>query len=113
MIEFTTIQHYMTSHHIGITCIQETQKFTSEYFVSEDGFLWIFSGGTGETTDKSYAGVGFVISPKLRRSVVYFCQLSDRLCALRLRVQGVKIGLISAYAPHSGRDFDERARFFE
>ena len=102
----------MKAHGIHIVCIQESHRFSSEYFCTPEGFLCIFSGSTSAEEKNSDAGVGFIIAPEFRPSVVGFCQASDRLCALRLRVQGGKIGLISAYAPQSGRAYEERRDFF-
>jgi exonuclease III len=44
--------------------------------------------------------------------MICFCQHSSRLCALKIKVRGGKFGIISAYAPQSGRPFDERQSFF-
>ena len=35
------------------------------------------------------------------------------MCALRLKVTGEKMGIITAYAPQSGREYDEWQQFFE
>jgi hypothetical protein len=48
----------------------------------------------------------------MRRSVIGFVQASSRFASLKLRVEGGKINLITAYAPHSGYPYAERQRFF-
>ena len=37
--KLATIQQYMQKHGIGITCIQEVRKFSSEYFITAEGLL--------------------------------------------------------------------------
>ena len=81
----------MKSNGIGISCVQEIRKFSSEHFTTPEGFLCIFSGANCAKEKTSDSGVGFIIAPEVRPSVVGFCQLSDRLCSLRLRVEGGKI----------------------
>ena len=61
---------------------------------------------------KEYAGVGFLIAPEVRSSIIGFCQASNRYAALKLRVPGGKIAIMTVYAPQSGRSFDERFTFF-
>ena len=109
--KLVTLQTYMQKFKVGMMCIQETHTCKSSYFVSDEGFLVILSGASGDVHDS--AGVGFIVAPWLRRSVVGFCQASSRMASLKLRVQGGKAAFISAYAPHSGKRFDERQQFFQ
>ena len=41
-----------------------------------------------------------------------FLQYSDRLASLKFRVKSGKVGIISAYAPHNLKPYDERRRFY-
>ena len=102
----------MRDNGICILCIQETHLETNEYFV-DDGFCIFFSGCTPPNGGRSYAGVGFIISPWMVKSVVCFQAISDRLATLRVKVRGGITTFISAYAPHSGLPFEERHAFFD
>jgi hypothetical protein len=100
----------MKRRGIGVLVIQETHRPNSDYFVTAEGYFVILSGATGD--GKERAGVGFIIAPDLRRSVVGFSPISDRLAVLKLRVTGGKMAVINGYAPHDGKHFDQRQRFF-
>ena len=100
----------MRRKRIGILCMQETHICKSPYYI-EDDFLVILSGSSG--SPREFAGVGFVVAPWVRHSVVGFLQFSNRLACLKLRVPHGRLALVSAYAPHSGYSFDERQTFFE
>ena len=104
------VQCTMHDRGIGVMCIQETHRANSYHFITEMGFLVILSG-TSQGVTKS-AGVGFLIAPECRHAVVSFKQASSRMAALKLRARGGKIGLISAYAPHSGYPFPDRQQFY-
>ena len=58
------------------------------------------------------AGVGYMIAPWVRKSVVSFCQASSRMASLKIRIQGGKMNVLTAYAPHTGYDFSDRQIFF-
>ena len=100
----------MLKYNIDLICLQESHRPKSDYYVTDAGYLVILSRAAGSC--KEYAGVGFVVAPWIRRSVVGFCQYSNRLASLKLRVPGGKAVFFSAYAPRSGKSFDERQTFF-
>ena len=106
--ELTSI---MLRRHISILCIQESHILRSPYYTTDNGFLVVLSGSS--TGDREFAGVGFIIAPWMVDSIVGFLQFSNRLACLKLRVTGGVVGIISAYAPHSGYPFDIRQQFFE
>ena len=109
--KLSTLQHYMDQYNIHIICMQEVRRPLSDYFFTDTGFLVITSGGNGETTE--YAGVGFLIHPTLRRSICKFCQHSNRIACLKVRITGGKIAIFSCYAPHQGKPFEERFAYFQ
>ena len=100
----------MEDRGIDILCMQETHVGKSEYIVDESGYLLIHSGREDE--EREYAGVGFLVAPRLRRSIVGFCQLSSRIAYIKIRVRGGKAVVFNAYAPHGGRGHDERQQFY-
>ena len=100
----------MTEQIIGVLCLQETHQLKSDYYVSDEGYLVILSGSAAGIRER--AGVGFIVAPGWRRSVVGFCQATARMASLKLRVSGGKAVLVSAYVPHSGYNFAERQSFY-
>ena len=72
-------------------------------------FPFIFSGGE---EGREYAGVGFVVAPRVISAVVGFIQRSNRLAELTLRVSGGYVRLLSVYAPQGGLLYDVRQAFF-
>ena len=104
------LTYWMANRGVGILCLQETHEVGSAYFTHK-GFLVILSGAEGNV--RSWAGVGFIVSPHLKDSVQSFLQYTDRLASLRLRVPGGQLCLVSAYAPAGVKDFDTRHDFFQ
>ena len=102
------LQVYMEEYGIHLMCLQEVRKPLSDYSVTEAGFLLICSGGQNAP---EYAGVGFLVHPKLRKSVQNFCQYSNRIAGIKIRTPGGKIAIVCAYAPHAARPFAERLTF--
>ena len=92
--------------------MQETWIPKSDVFITEAGFLVILSGGSGEPDQEQRAGVGFIVAPCIRNSIVSFRQVTARMASLKIRVSGGKAVLFSAYAPHSGYEYQVRQSFF-
>ena len=79
----TELQWHMRRHEIDILCMQETHQEHSSLRITDGGFLLVLSGfATSEPVET--AGVGFLISPSARRSVVSFQQHSARMAGLKL-----------------------------
>ena len=102
----------MLKYNIHILCLQETRKPLSDYSITEKGFILILSGKSN-TEEREYAGVGFLIAPSIRSTIIGFCQHSNRIACLKIRVPGGKAAILSCYAPHAGRDFEERLGYFQ
>ena len=105
-----TLETYMQNHGIHLLCLQEVRKCMSDYSITEAGFLLICSGGQ---ESPEYAGVGFLVHPLLRKHIHNFCQYSNRIAGIKIRTPGGTIAVVSAYAPHALRPFDERFKFFQ
>ena len=102
----------MDSQNIDLLIMTETHCKGSEYYIISTGHLVISSGSAANSEGRCFSGVGFIVSPKLRSSLLGFNQRSDRLAKVKLRVEGGKCVVIAAYAPHNERPHDERQRFF-
>ena len=103
------LERWMLKLSIDILCIQETHTIGSAYLIHDD-FLIILSGGEGQ--QRSYAGVGFIVSPRVRHAVSGFLQHSDRLASLRVRVPGGEACFVSVYAPTNEYSFEVRQSFY-
>ena len=111
MQESLSSSMHMLCNSITNLCLQETHWLSSAYFITDAGFLLINSGQS-ETEDVETAGVGVLIAPSMRRSVVSFCQASSRMVSLNIRVPGGKMTVCSIYAPHNGKSVEERRSLF-
>ena len=99
----------MRRYGIDIICLQETWASQAEYYNNE-GYKVILSGS--DAIGRSWAGVGFVVSPRYVNRIHGFLQFSDRLASLKLNVAGGKVGIITGYAPHNLKPYDDRHRFY-
>ena len=103
------LQRFMLERHIDIMALQETHRPKADYLITDENFLVVLPGGDSE---KEFAGVGFLIAPHVRQSVVGFVQAGPRMASLKIRVPGGKAVVVSAYAPHAGYSYADRQHFF-
>ena len=80
-IKIHMLQRIMRQSNIGVLCLQETHRCGSDYWITEDGYLVILSGVAEDV--REYAGVGFLISPRIRPALLGFLQVSNRICCLK------------------------------
>ena len=102
---------YMIQYNIDIVCMQEVRRSTSEHYFTEEGFKIILSGGSGSGPE--WAGVGFVVSPRLANHIAGFCQVSSRLAYIKLKIAGGTAVMFNAYAPHNLKLIEDRFEFYE
>ena len=86
-IKIEQVIDYMEQYSIAVVCIQETRKLKSDVFFTDRGFQVVYSGGSIST--KEWAGVGFIISPKLQKSVVYHLDHFPPCASPPFRIVGV------------------------
>ena len=108
-IKVFELTRFMERRGIHILCIQETHILQAPYYDTDNGYLVVLSGSA--SGPREYAGVGFIIAPSIRDSIIGFLQRSNRLACIKLRVERGRAAIISAYAPHSGWSFDVRQSF--
>ena len=101
----------MQGRSIHILCLQETREIDSNYRYTDGGYLFINSGETG--VSRSFAGVGFLLSPVARKSLISFRQLSGRIATRKLKTSGGTLSLVNVYAPHGGYQVERRTQFFD
>ena len=100
----------MKQYEIDVLCLQETWLQESEVY-GEQGYLVVLSGS--DDTERSWAGVGFILAPHCRSRVKAYRQVSDRIAYVKLRVTGGVAGIISAYTPHNLKPLPERVELVE
>ena len=92
----------MEEHGLDVLILTET-KSTSYYSKTSERYLVILSGNQQD----KHAGVGAIISPKLRPHLNDVLQVSPRIIHLSFKQKGGNIHVVGAYGPHSGLDFEE------
>ena len=97
-VKLHCICSHMLRYGVDIICLQETWASQAEYY-NIKGYKVILSGS--DAVGRTWAGVGFVVSPRYASRVCGFLQFSDRLASLKLKVAGGKVGIINGYAPHN------------
>ena len=95
---------------MGLICLQETRVPYSGSRVLDNGYILITAGEDDE--NRTYAGAGFFVAPRMKRSLYNFKPISERICCLKLRVKGGKAAIVNAYAPHNGYPFQVRQQYF-
>ena len=97
----------------GGTPIQSYSSFASSsvHYKIEDGFT-LFCSGALEESERSYAGVGFLVAPWAINSIISFRGIIDRLASLRIKQFGGALTILSAYAPHNGHTLEDKHAFF-
>ena len=99
----------MREHKIDVLILSET-KSSQYYSYTSEQYLVILSGNSRD----KYAGVGAIVSPRLRPHLLDVLQYSTRLIHLAFKKQGGNFHVVGVYAPHSELDLEEeREPFWE
>ncbi|KAK3542298.1 hypothetical protein QTP86_021960, partial [Hemibagrus guttatus] len=62
--------------------------------------------------DSKRNGVGVVLKEEFVRNVLEVKRVSDRVMSLKLEIEGVKLNVVSGYAPQVGCELEEKERFW-
>ena len=100
----------MRAKGLAFLCLQETRTQVSGSREVGNGYLLMTSGA--DDGKRTFAGVGFLIAPWIKHSIFTFQPLTERLCCLKLRVQGGKASFFNVCAPHGGYDFNVRQTYY-
>lgn len=64
-------------------------------------------------TDFEHAGVGIIVKDSLVNSTTHVRQRNGRITSITFSCQGFDVTMISAYAPHSGYQAEDKEAFYE
>lgn len=107
------IEEVMDCRKIDILCVQETRwknlSNKTRFLDRETKKYKFFYHGV----DNAKNGVGIIISEKWCPSIINVQKISDRLMAVKLVLQGKIWNIISAYAPQTGSDANEKLKFWD
>ena len=91
----------MEEQGLDVLLLSET-KTTSYYSYLSEQYLVILSGNH----KNKHAGVGAIVSPKVRPHLLDVIQVNPRIIHLCFKKQGGNFHVVGAYGPHSGLELD-------
>lgn len=97
----------MEKYTIKLMAIQETKQKGN--YIQEIGNYIFFNSGA----EDRMLGTGFVISKSLKRSIIDFTPISNRICKLRIRSKYRKISIINVHCLTEDKDIEEKEKFYE
>ena len=100
-LELNNSIQMMQEHKIDVLILSET-KSSQYYSYTSEQYLVILSGNSRD----KHAGVGAIVSPRLRPHLLDVIQYSTRLTHLSKNKEGI-FHVVGVYAPHSGLDLEE------
>ena len=99
----------MQEHRLDVLILTETKSMSYYSYTSEEHLVVL----SGNHKDK-YAGVGAIISPRIRPHLMDIIQVNPRIIHLAFKKKGGNIHVVGAYAPHSKRDLEvDRQPFWD
>lgn len=104
----TELKSQLLKMNLDITAVQET-RWTGFGKQSGKDFDIFYSG----SQDRHEFGTAFIVSKRLRKSVLDFQQINNRLCMLRVHGKKFNITLINVHAPTEEKEEDEKDLFYE
>lgn len=103
------IANQLIKYNIDIAALQET-RWNDNGRIDKKEFSILYSGPKKKT---GQAGTGFFVNNKLRKSILNFEAISDRLCKLRIKGKFRNISIFSVYAPTEDADDEIKEDFYD
>ena len=98
----------MEQRTVDILCLQETKWKDNKARNIGGGCKLFYNGVDGRKN-----GIGIVVREELAESVLEVKRVSDRLMAMKLKVNGFILNIVSAYAPQVNNSMEEKNDFWE
>ena len=98
----------MERRNVDILCVQET-KWKESKARNIGGGCKIFYNGAYERKN----GIGIVLREELAKSVLEVKRVSDRLMAIKLKVKGSILNIVSTYAQQVNNSMEKKNDFWE
>ena len=98
----------MERRNVDILCLQVTKWQGSKARNIGGGCKLFYNGADGRKN-----GIGIVVREELAESVLEVKRVSDRLMAMKLKVNGSILNIVSAYAPQINNSMEEKNDFWE
>uniref|UniRef100_A0A8D8XYL8 Craniofacial development protein 2 n=1 Tax=Cacopsylla melanoneura TaxID=428564 RepID=A0A8D8XYL8_9HEMI len=99
----------MAKYNIDLIALQEV-RWQGNGRIDKPDFSLMYSGNEENT---GLYGTGFLVNKSVRKSVMEYEAVNDRLCRLRLKGKFRNITIISAYAPTNSDDIFKKETFYE
>jgi exonuclease III len=93
---------------IELVAIQEI-RWQGHGEINKKNFTVIYSGPENQT---GQYGTGFIISRKIKESILEYEPVNDRLCRIRIRGKFRNLSIISAYAHTEDKGEEEKVEFY-
>ncbi|XP_037792856.1 craniofacial development protein 2-like [Penaeus monodon] len=98
----------MERRRINILCVQETKWKGEKAKEIGNGYkLFYYS------TNNRRNGVGILLDPEMKKNELEVNRKSDRLMRVRIQVENRIINIVSAYAPQTGCEEEEKEEFWD
>ena len=98
----------MEQRNVDILCLQETKRKGSKATNIGGGCKLFYNGADGRRK-----GIGIVVRDELAESVLEMKRVSDRLMAMKMKVKGSILNIVSVYAPQVNNSMEEKNDIWE
>ena len=98
----------MENRQIDVLCVQETKWTGSKARELGGGYKLYYHG-----CERNKNGIGIILNPSLVGDVVEVKRQSDRIMRMKMDYKGSMLNVISAYAPQTGCDEEEKDKFWD
>ncbi|KAM0734063.1 Craniofacial development protein 2 [Formica fusca] len=98
----------ITKYGLSVVALQEI-RWKGQGELRKRAYSMYYSGGERP----GHQGTGFYVEKKIRKSVLLFEPINDRICRLRLRGRFQNISMVAVYAPTEDRDEEDKDKVYD
>ena len=99
----------LKEYRLAITALQET-RWQGKDVMDMKSHTLLYSGKEGGTRE---SGVAFVVERNIKRNVLDFKAVDERMCVLRIRTKFQNLSLINVHAPTEEKEELEKEAFYQ